>query len=129
MTHGTTFKHIMREQGQSIQTQLLNRFLSFYYDVVHGDNKYINMCSSLCTRSITNVASNIRLFLHALNNNGDCFTDSSVLSIRRNLYSSLFCSGECTSVGICVRELCLMRDGYYLPAFFIYFLFNPFTYD
>ena len=117
MTHGTILKHLMREQGQSIKTQLFSRFLSFYYGVVHSDNKYVNMCSSLCTRSNTNVASNLRLLLHALNNNGDCFTDSSVLSIRRKLYSSSFCSDECTAVGMCVRELCLMRDGYYLPAF------------
>jgi hypothetical protein len=59
----------MREQGQSIQTQLFSRFLSFYYDVVRSDNKYVNMCSLLCTRSNTNVASNRRLLLHALNNN------------------------------------------------------------
>jgi len=116
MTHDTIIKHIVREQGQSIQTQLLNRFLSFYYDVVQSDNKHISMCSSLCTRSNT-IVSNIMLLLHALNINGDCFIDSSVLSIRRNLYSSSFCSDECTSVCICVRELCLMRDGYYLSAF------------
>ena len=112
MTHGTILKHLMREQGQSIQTQLFSRFLSFYYDVVQSDNKYVNMCSSLCTRSSTNIASNLRLLLHALNNNGDCFTNSSVLSIRRKLYSSSFCSDECTAVGTCVRELFLIRGGY-----------------
>ena len=85
MTHGTILKHLKREQGHSFQTQLFSRFLSFYYDVIHSYNKYVNMCSSLCTRSNTNVASNLRLLLHALNNNGDCFTNSSVLSIRRNL--------------------------------------------
>ena len=60
VTQGTILKHLMWEQGQLIQTQLFSRFLSFY------------MCSSLCTRSNTKVASNLMLHLHALNNNGDC---------------------------------------------------------
>jgi len=69
MTHGTKLTHVNPEQGQSIQTQLFSRFISFYYDVVHSDNNYVKMCSSLCTRSNTNVASNLRLPLHALHNN------------------------------------------------------------
>ena len=117
MTHDTIIKHIVREQGQSIQTQLFSRFLSLYYDVVHSDNKYVSMRSSLCTRSDCNTASNLGLLLPALNNNGDFLIDLSILLIRRKLYSSSFCSDECTAVGTCVRELCLMRDGYYLPAF------------
>jgi hypothetical protein len=41
ITHGAILKHLMREQGQSIQTQLFSRFLSFYYDVVRSDNKCV----------------------------------------------------------------------------------------
>ena len=27
------------------------------------------------------------------------------------------CSNECTAVGTCVKDLCLMKDVYYLPVF------------
>jgi len=49
MTHGTILKHLMRKQGQLIQTQLFSRFLSFYCDVVHGYNKYINKIKYKCS--------------------------------------------------------------------------------
>jgi hypothetical protein len=78
-------KHLIREQGQSIQTQLFSRFLSFYYDVVHSGDKYVSMCSSICKMSNTNTESNLRLLLYAFNNNGDCVTHSSDLSIRKKV--------------------------------------------
>ncbi len=117
MTHGIILKHLLQGQVRSIQTQLFSRFLSFYFDVSHSDNKYVSMCSSLCKLSRTNAASNRRLLLYKLNNNGECFSDSNVSSIRRKLFKLSDCSDECKVIGRCVKELCLMRDGYYQPIF------------
>ena len=115
MTHGRILRHLL--VGQGIETQLLNRFLSFYFGVVHSENIYVNICGSLCRNSNTNAASNLRLLLSALNNNGDCLTDSSLSSLRRKLCDVYDCTDECTAVGICVKDLCLMREGFYQPIF------------
>jgi hypothetical protein len=69
MTHGRILRHLL--VGQSIVTQLLNIFLSFYFGVVHRDNMYVIICWSLCRYSNINVTSNLRLLLSELNSNGD----------------------------------------------------------
>jgi len=115
MTHGRILRHLV--VGQSIQTQLPNRFLTFYFGVVHCENIYVNMCGSLCRYSNTNAASNLRLLLSALNNNGDCLTDSSFSSLRIKLYDKYECTGECSAVDQCVQDLCVMYEGYYHPIF------------
>ena len=50
--------------------------------------------------------------LYVLNNNGDSLIDSSVSS--RKLYSASNCTDQCTPVGICDRELCLMYSSRYM---------------
>ena len=110
MTNGRILRHLV--VGQSIQTQLLNRFLTFYFGVVHSENSYVNMCGSLCRYSNTNAASNLRLLLSALNNNGDCLTDASLSSLRIKLYDKYECTDECLAVGQSVKDLCLMYEGY-----------------
>ena len=115
MTHGRILQHLIG--GQGIEFQLLHRFLSFYFDVVHSKNVYVSMCGSLCRYSYTNAALSRRLLLSTLNNNGDCFMESSILSMKRKLREVYECSNECTAVGTCVKDLCLMKDGYYLPVF------------
>ena len=89
------------------------QFLSFYCDVVHSKNVYVSMCGSLCRYSYTNSALSRRVLLSTLNNNGDCFMESSILSMKRKLREVYECSNECTAVGTCVKDLCLMKDGYY----------------
>ena len=37
--------------------------------------------------------------------------------MKRKLPEVYECSNECTAVGTCVKDLCLMKDGYYLPVF------------
>ena len=64
---------------------IVHRFLSFYFDVVHSKNVYVGMCGSLCRYSYTNAALSRRLLLSTLDNNGDCFTESSILSMKRKL--------------------------------------------
>ena len=71
------------------------------------------MCGSLCRYSYTNSALSRRVLLPTLNNNGDCFMESSILSMKRKLREVYECSNECTAVGTCVKDLCLMKYGYY----------------
>ena len=78
---------------------------------------YVSICGSFCRYSYTNAALSRRLLLSTLNNNGDCFMESSILSMKRKLPELYECSNECTAVVTCVKYLCLIKDGYYLPVF------------
>jgi len=123
---------LILEQGQAIQTQLFSRF--------HNNNMYVCLGSSPCTRSNINTASNLKLLVYALSNNGNYFSDSRVLPIGRNFYITSNCSDECTAVGVYVRVM--FNEGWLLPIYlesmylttmceliFIYFLFKHCTYN
>ena len=111
MTHGRILDHLIN--GSSIKCQLFSRFLVFYYNTAQSDNVYVSLCSKLCKYSSTNAAYNLRMLLHMLNDNGECFNILRQPFLRKKLHDVFSCSNECASTGMCVRDLCLMRDGAY----------------
>ena len=95
-----------------VQSQLLSRFASFYYDTVHSNNPLVRLCQKLSMASNSNVGCNLRHLMYKLNDNSSILSSKTKQTFR-NAVKARICLNQdsitCTN-GSLIRELCLIRD-------------------
>ena len=118
-THCRFIKHLFG--GPDIASDLLCRFLSFYYNTINNNNPCISMCGILCQSSNTSVAINRRILLKNLGDDGSIlYSNVSKHTIKKILLHNLTqsnCNDECEAMGKLIKELCLIRDSTMTCAF------------
>ncbi len=111
-THCRFLKHLFG--GPDIATELLCRFMSFYYSAINSNNPCIYMCAILCQSSNTSVAINRRILLGRLRDDGSIFeTNLTKQTIKKTLLHKVTtdnCNNECKAMGTLIKELCSIRD-------------------
>ena len=110
-THNQLVPHI--HNVLSIENQLLLRFVTFFYDVVHSSNSLVKLCGKLCIKSQSIVASNLRMVLHSVNNNRSLFYGRSKQMVKVLVEKKLKQSHNSQSIGdgLLIRELCRVRNS------------------
>ena len=106
-THCNLLCHLY--EGPGIEADLLKRFMVFYTNVINSSNPSTRMCGILCQFSKTSAATNRRLFLAKINDDGSAL--GNVTTLKNVLYKAYDCNVDCRLLGNVVRELCCMRDG------------------
>ena len=85
--------------------------MSFYYNVLLSSNPCVNLCAKLCVSSNTQVATNRRILLAALNDDGSLLHDKSKLAIKSILHKKLSKpDDECTANAMTIKELSLLAE-------------------
>ena len=104
-THCKYIAHLY--DGPDVQTELLCRFMSFYFNILRSENPCVKLCAGLSKSSNTPVGINCRILNSRLDNDGGMIENESKQTIKKLLLSkmSINVDHKCIADVMAIKEL------------------------